>query len=110
MGRAHQRPPMMVKAFLTIFLALLLVAQGGSVYVQVDNDHVLTALVNTGRVVHVANNDFDDDQRGAKAYAVAALDLSFAQKAPANSARPDTHATFFPPHRPLFKLTTALLI
>jgi hypothetical protein len=101
---------MMVKAFLTIFLALSLVAQGGLVCIQVDNDHILTALVNTGRVVHAANNDFDDEQRGAKAYAVAPLNLPFALKAPANPARPDTHATFFPLHRPLFKLKTAFLI
>jgi hypothetical protein len=101
---------MMVKAFLTIFLALSLVAQGGSVCIQVDNDHLLTALVNASRDMHVTNNDFDDDQRGAKPYAVAPLTLPFWLNTAAKSTRRDTQAIFFPPHQPLFKLKAVFLI
>jgi len=103
---------MIVKVLLAIFLALALVSQGGLVCIQVDNDHVLTALVNTSRVVHLANNDFDDDQRGAKAYAVVPLDSPFSLGVPAKPAHRIAQATLFSPLRPLplFKLKAAFLI
>ncbi len=101
---------MMIKTLLLFFLALSLATQGATIYIQIDNDHALTALVNTNRDVHVKNNDFDDDQRGAKPHAAALLTLPFRQRAAAKSTRKNTRAPFSATHRPLFKLKTAFLI
>lgn len=100
----------MVKAFLTIFLALALVAQGGLVCIQVDNDHSLTVLMNTGRIVHAANNDFDDEQRGAKAYALAPAGVPAWIAAVTKPTRHDAQTTSLTPNRRLFKLKAAFLI
>jgi len=101
---------MMVKALLTIFLVLALIGQGGSVCIQVDNDHVVTALVKDSHKIHVVNTEFDDEQRGAKFYPPASLTLPNWLKASALAPRLELQGKNFTSNRPLFKLTTALLI
>lgn len=100
---------MMIKVFLMMFLALSLAVQGTSISIQIENDHVVSALVQTRHDIHVASNDLDDEQRGAK-FHTAALTPPFEVTLVSDSPHWHSEAKFPATKRPLFKLKAVFLI
>ena len=78
---------------------------------QVSTDHAMIGLSQSAAVGRSCNMDFDDDQRGAKLFALAFLNLSIPCGTIGNSlysSEPLGEFCFF--RLPLFKLHSALLI
>jgi hypothetical protein len=78
---------------------------------QVTRDHAMTGLSQSAAVGHGFSIDFDDDQRGAKTFALAFLNLLIPCGTRENSLHSgDTPVDFCFAGLPLFKLHAALLI
>ncbi|MGE5217385.1 MAG: hypothetical protein ACM3SP_10340 [Chloroflexota bacterium] len=101
---------MMIKIFLTIFLALALAVQGTSISIQIETDHGASAWVHTSRAIHINGNDLDDEQRGTRFHAAAFLTLPFELTAITNSPYRYTERITFAAKQPLFKLKAVFLI
>ena len=100
---------MMSKVFLTIIVALALAVQGTSISIQIESDHVVGTLVQTRHDIHIASNDLDDEQRGAKFHPTL-LTLPFEVTSVSNSPHGHAEAKFPASRRPLFKLKAVFLI
>jgi hypothetical protein len=100
---------MMSKIFLTIILALALAVQGTSISIQIESDHVVGALVQTRHDIHIASNDLDDEQRGAKFHPTLSS-LPFEVTSLTNLPHWHTEVNLPASKRSLFKLKAVLLI
>jgi len=101
----------MHKILLIVFLALSLAAQVPSISAQINNEHSVTGMAHAGSWGQRYDNDFDDEQRGSKAFAPSVPDLSvlcamFCEPSHAYDPRLDFSFACLP----LFKLHAALLI
>jgi hypothetical protein len=101
----------MNKILFILFLAVSLAAQIPSISAQIDNEHRVTRTSHAGASGQRYDTDFDDEQRGAKAFAPLVPDLPVSCATvhePAHAHH--THLDFSFVCVPLFKLHAVLLI
>ena len=111
MARRKSSINLMGNILLSILLAFSLATQAPSFGAQMTGDEAVAGLSQSVGVGRSVNMDFDDDQRGAKAFALAFLNLSIPCGTLENSLHSgDTPVNFCFAGLPLFKLHAALLI
>ena len=100
----------MYNILLAVFLVFSLASQAPCVGAQTNNDARVAGLTHTAGAARIYSTDFDDDQRGLKAF-VSPVDLP----SPCGLLREtnhssDRHLDFYFASLPLFTLYAALLI